>query len=331
VWYYDTLHAGLHLIWPLHILAGGTVLLFGRDAYHSTGDNVLREVDLAGTPVRETTVEAVNAQLASRGQQPIYAFHHDAIRLPNGDTAVLGETQKRVGKIDVMGDTIVVLDANFQVTWTWDIFAHLTPPARFGPGLTCNLTYPFTLCALPDQKAEDWTHANGLGWSAADGDLILSIRHLDTVLKIDYNNGRGSGNIVWRLGPGGSFRLNATGASPWFSHQHNAHLVDPTTMILFDNGNGRCLRPGVKNCDSRGQVIALDTQHHVATLVLNADLGTFRQALGSAQKLPNGNFFFGGGFPSSRDTEVRPDGTRVYELITAGAEYRAYRLTALSS
>lgn len=67
VWYYDTLHSGLRHVWPLHILTGGTVLLTGRDAYRG-GDDVLREVDLARTPVRETSIDAVNVQLVSRGQ-----------------------------------------------------------------------------------------------------------------------------------------------------------------------------------------------------------------------------------------------------------------------
>jgi hypothetical protein len=51
----------------------------------------------------------------------------------------------------------------------------------------------------------------------------------------------------------------------------------------------------------------------------------------SAQALPNGNLTFAGGFaPPSKEVEVRPDGTKVYELDSAVAVYRAYRLTGLS-
>jgi arylsulfate sulfotransferase len=330
VWYYDTLHSGLALVWPLHILPGGTVLLFGRDQYRTDGDDVLREVDLAGDPVRETNIDAVNAQLIKRGQDIIYAFHHDAIRLPNGDTAVIGEIQRRVGKIDVMSDLVIVLDSNLQVVWTWNAFDHMTPLTHYPPDLTCNITYPLTLCNLPDALSEDWTHANGLGWSPEDDDLTVSIRHLDWVLKIDYRNGKGNGNIVWRLGKGGNFIIKSSDPYPWFSHQHNAYLVDPTTMVLFDNGNTRCLRPGVKTCDSRGQELKLDEGDHVATVLANDDLGSFRQALGSAQRLANGNLFFAGGFPVSRESEFTAAGKLVYELDTAGAEYRDYRLAGLS-
>lgn len=330
MWYYDTLHSGLTMVWPLHILPGGTILLFGRDRYRTTGDDVLREIDLAGDVVRETNIDAVNVQLAHRGQQSIYAFHHDAIRLPNGDTAVLGETEKLVGGQNVMSDMIVVLDANFQVVWTWDMFSHLTPSSTFPSGQTCKITYPLTLCAVPNQQAEDWTHANGLGWSPEDNDLTLSIRHLDWVIKIDYNNGHGSGNIVWRLGKGGDFTIKSSDPSPWFSHQHNAYLIDATTMVLFDNGNGRCLRPGVKGCDSRGEELKLDEKHHTVTPLLIVDMGSFRQALGSGQKLSNGNLFFAGGFPASHEIEFRPNGTPVYELDSPLPEYRDYRLASLS-
>ena len=34
--------------------------------------------DLAGNPVRETNLAAVNAQLAALGHETIYGFHHDA-------------------------------------------------------------------------------------------------------------------------------------------------------------------------------------------------------------------------------------------------------------
>jgi len=332
MWYYDTLRSGLTMVWPLHMVAGGAFLMFGRDAYRKTGNDVLREVDLAGDTLRETSIDAVNPQLVARGRQVIYAFHHDALRLPNGDTAVLGETQKRVGGRNVMGDMIIVLDADFQVAWTWDIFDHLTPGPTFPPNQICRLSYPNTLCALPNADAEDWTHSNALGWSPADDDLTLSIRHLDLVLKIDYRAGRGNGAVVWKLGKDADFTLKSANPYPWFSHQHNVYYVNNTTLVLFDNGNSRCLRPGVKlaTCHSRGQELALDERTRTATLRLNADLGGFRQALGSAQLLTNGDLLFGGGFPTSAIVEFHPDGTPVYEMDTTTPEYRDYRLGSLS-
>ena len=329
VWYYDSLHSGLQAIWPVHI-QGGTVLLFGRSPYHKTGDDVFREVDLAGDIVRETNVDIVNAQLAHLGHQPVYMFHHDALRLPDGSTALLGASQKTLNGHDVMGDQIIVLDSNLQVRWAWNPFDHLTPPANFPPHTaTCINTGP-TLCALPDPKALDWTHANGLGWSSADNDLTLSFRNLSWMVKIDYRNGRGNGSVVWRLGSGGDFSILSSDPHPWFSHPHNVYFINADTVIAFDNSNDRCQDLKLGGCQSRGQAYRLDEKHHTATLVLNASLGSFWQALGSAQVLPNGDFTFAGGFaPPSREVEVRPNGSKVFELDSPLAEYRAYRLKDL--
>ncbi|HXT36670.1 MAG TPA: aryl-sulfate sulfotransferase, partial [Chloroflexota bacterium] len=137
--------------------------------------------------------------------------------------------------------------------------------------------------------------------------------------------------VVWSLGKGGDFTIQSSDPYPWFSKQHNANYVSPTVLTVFDDGNVRCNEGKVKGCQSRGQVYKLDEQHHTATLLLNVTLGQFWQALGSAQKLPNGNYSFTGGFSSpSRETEVTLKGTKVFELDTAIAEYRSYQHTGMS-
>jgi hypothetical protein len=329
LWYYDTLHSGLTVVWPVRMLPN-TTLILGNDGYHKTGDDVLREVDLAGNPVGETNVDAINAQLAARGQEPIYMFHHDAMRLPDGDTAVLGATQKKFNGHDVMSDMVVVLDNNWQVVWSWDTFAHFTPPATWPAGQATCLSTGADLCGLPDPKAIDWTHGNALDWSTSDSNLLVSFRLLSMVIKINYQNGHGNGTVIWRLGQGYDFRLAASDPQPWFTYQHNPTYVSATDIVVFDDGNLRCQNGKVKGCQSRGQEYSLDEQHHTATLIFSANLGTVWQALGSAQRLPNANLTFAGGYlPPSKEVEFASSGTKVYELDTAVAVYRAYWLTAL--
>ena len=112
------------------------------------------------------------------------------------------------------------------------------------------------------------------------------------------------------------------------------HYVDPTTLVVFDNGNVR--RAQSDDADSRGQVLTLNEQTRDADLILNADLGNYSVALGSAQKLPNGNYVFTSGFqqPNPPNTfgqsiEVLPDGTTTYVLQISGVEYRSYRMANL--
>jgi hypothetical protein len=340
VWYFDNLHSGLGLtdsIVGCSLVPGGSLLLLGRDGYATNGNqNVLREIDLAGDPLRETNLAAVNAQLTALGHDVIYGFHHDAQRLPNGQTVVLGSTKRTVdinGTPTVYrGDMIVVLDENLQVAWAWDAFDHLD--VNRGPvlGEICHPGDPG--CEDLGTDYVDWTHSNAVGWSPADGNLTLSVRHQDWVIKIDYRNGAGDGHIIWRLGTDGDFTADSTDPHPWFSHQHDARYVDDTTLVLFDNGNTR--RAGDPTADSRGQVWTLDEETMTATPVLNADLGVYSGALGAAERLPNGNYHFLAGRlgpPQSffgQSIEVLPDGTQVYVLEKdGGAEYRSSRMRTL--
>ena len=322
-WYFDQV-ANNFPSYAVNMVPGGTVLLQGGTVLGGADATGLREVDLAGDLVRQTNVNAVNAELTAMGVNNITYFTHDAVRLPNGDTAVLALDQK---VIDVngtpttyLGDEVLVLDKNFQVSWAWDAFDWLStsrlPTLGEGPG--------------------DWLHANSVNWSPEDDDLIVSLRAQDWVLKIDYDNGSGDGHIVWTLGADGSFTVIAPPGtqSPWFSHQHDATYINDTTIILFDDGNGRA----ATNPDaySRGQEWVLNEQNMTATLVVNADLGNYSAALGSAQMLPNGNLDFNSGFLGTApdnfgdSIEILPDGTITYvQTMSPGLEYRSYFMSTL--
>jgi arylsulfate sulfotransferase len=344
VWYYDVSQSGFTRTFPgQSLVPGGTVLILGVDRYApallpGTLD-VLREIDLAGDSVRETNVDAVNAQLTTLGHNPIYSFTHDVTRLPNGGTAVIGLTERTVNingtPTDFVGMTIIVLDEDFQVAWAWDAFDHLD--VNRGPILgEILLSGGADQLALstPRLPALDWVHINAVSWSPADGNLVVSVRNQDWVLKIDYENG-GDGHVIWKLGQDGNFSLNnpTDDPNPWFSHQHNAHYIDDTTLVLFDNGDTR--RASDPNADSRGQVWTLDEQTMTATLVYNADLGNYSSALGAAQRLSNGNYSFTSGFQGAppnifgQSIEVRPDGSKVYVLQVARTLYRSFRVRTL--
>jgi 3-phytase/alkaline phosphatase D len=342
VWYYDVSQSGFTLTFPgQSLVPGGTVLLLGTDRYAqfpALTRDVLREIDLAGNPLRETNIDAVNVQLAALGNDIIYSFNHDVQRLPNGETAVSGLTERTVNingtPTDYVGMMIVVLDEDFRVAWAWDAFDHLDVNRGpvLGEVLQPGSTQP--TAAVPRLPAVDWLHLNAVSWSPEDGNLVLSLRHQDWVIKVDYGNGAGDGHVIWRLGQGGDFTVNSTDPNPWFSHQHNAHYVDDTTLIRCDNGNTRYASD--PTADSRGQVWTLDEQTMTATLVVNADLGSYSGALGAAQRLPNGNYSFTLGeqgpeppTPPGQSIEVRPDGTRVYDLEVNRPEYRSFRMRTL--
>jgi arylsulfate sulfotransferase len=326
-WYYDPTVNSFYG-YGVNLVPGGTIYMLGGTSIGGAGGyDTLRQIDLLGDLLRETNINAVNAQLANmidpitgETYDPIFNFSHDALTLPNGDTAVIAGT-KRV--IDINGtpttytsDDVIVLDQNFQVKWVWDALDWLDP----------------TRLPTDGEGPSDFTHANSISWSPANGNLLVSLRAQDWVLEINYDNGAGDGNIVWRLGAGGSFTLtnNPSDSSLWFSHQHDVQFINDNTITVFDDGNTRHMTD--PNADSRGQEYVLNEQKMTATLVVNADLGNYSSALGAAQVLSNGNLDFTSGFlagPAGQSIEVSPDGTINYVQQQSGIEYRSYFMSNL--
>ena len=163
-WYYDPM-ANNFPGYALNLEPDGIVTMLGGTAVGVAGGfDTAREVDLAGDTLRETNINAVNAELAKLGQPSIIDFDHEVTLLPNGDMAVLATTQKIVTHkghpTKYNGDMVLVLDQNFQVAWVWNAFNWLST-SRLG---------------TDGEGPLDWLHGNSIGYSPADGDLIVSLR-----------------------------------------------------------------------------------------------------------------------------------------------------------
>ena len=102
--------------------------------------------------------------------------------------------------VDIIGDMVLVLDHNLQLVWAWDSFAH----EDINRAATLNdQAVPF----IPAFTiANDWLHTN-FAQGTADGNIILSQRSQDLVIKINYANGAGDGSVIWRMGAGVDFTL----------------------------------------------------------------------------------------------------------------------------
>jgi len=299
-------------------------------------NQLLREVDLAGNTLHETNVTRVAEQLVKMGYPGIESFHHDAIRLANGHTITLAATERMFPagtqgsptNVNILGDMVVDLDANLQVAWAWNPYGHLNVNRAAILGETCTPAAPgcppFYLSAV----ANDWMHTNSVNYSPADGHLTISMRHQDWAVKIDYANGAGTGNVLWRLGVGGDFTPISADPYPFFSHQHDAgyELGGSTIYSVYDNGNTRVAQTGSGN--TRGQVWRLDEAALTATLLQNADLGVYSFAVGNGHRLANGNYFYHSGLVAgkSQATEVYPGGAINFIKELAAISYRSYRL-----
>jgi hypothetical protein len=131
------------------------------------------------------------------------------------------------------------------------------------------------------------------------------MRHQNWIIKIDYQDGTGTGNILWRLGYQGDFTLvGGTDPTDWFYAQHGMNYFSPNTtgvfeLGTFDNGNDRQFPAGV-TCGTAGApacfystvpVLQLDETAMTATMISHyippASMYSFFG--GQADLLPDGN------------------------------------------
>src|SRR5581483_1191845 len=321
---------------------------------------VLRELDLAGNSIRETNIGRVAEQLErfgihsdckKGGKECVSGFHHEAIRLPNGHTlAVAGlermmpaGTQGSKEPVDVLGDIVVDLDEEFQVAGMWNGFDHLDikraslEDAKCKEGAGSGGCPAIFLAA----QANGWTHSNSLNYIPSSGDFLISMPEQNWVLKIDWKDGKGTGNILWRLGENGDFKAIADDPQPWFSYQHDAGFepVGSNILSILDDGHERFKKNPKVN--TSGQVWKLDEEARTVPLLHNADLGVYAVAVGSAQTLKNGGHTFEAGFiprqgsdPSvyGRTVETDADGKVAFAMDVQGiVVYRSFRVDDMYS
>lgn len=309
----------------------------------------LQEVDLACNVVRDVSMAQVNESLQANGYDftippPLgltggNPFHHDVLVLPNGHWIGLCEIAKNFtdlpgypGTTQVVGDALVDIDPNGNVVWVWSSFDHLDVNR-----------YPYF--GLPD-----WTHSNALVYTA-DGNLLLSMRNQSWILKIDYANGMGSGNLLWKLGQDGDFTLLGGDPSQWFYAQHYPNILSvngsQTTLAVYDDGNLRIGSDGqpcgppvppAPDCYSRATIFQIDESTNIASLQWQYLPGFFSYWGGSIDVLSNGDVEFDSSAPSnfagSEIIEVTPTGSAqvVWQMNIVGAGagvYRGYRVPSL--
>lgn len=213
-----------------------------------------------------------------------------------------------------------------------------------------NLCGPvFLLSSGTAPSSNQWLHGNSLYYMPSSGDILFSMRSQDWLVKIDYNNGTGTGNVLWRMGRHGDFTFNNTNNDPWpwFSGQHDATYANNGAgpLTIFDDGNTRRANAPIglggtsacnSYCASRGMALTVDETNMVVTPVLSEYLGYNARAYGSAQLLSNGNYYFDAGIVGLEygyGLEVQPTKGTIGGNITYTDQgpplYRSYRMVNL--
>jgi hypothetical protein len=184
-------------------------------------------------------------------------------------------------------------------------------------------------------------------YSKDDGNLLVSMRHQNWVLKVKYADGAGDGSVLWRLGQGGDFTLEGgTDPTDWSYAQHNPTFFSAATsgnfsLGLMDNGDDRqlpagqvCNTPGAPPCYySTIPVYQIDESAKTAKLTFHPIVG-YSFFGGSTEQLANGNAHYDlcGLGPNSGIYEVTQESTpkTVWSMQVQGSNvYRAERLPSL--
>jgi hypothetical protein len=320
---------------PVKMLPNGHFLINFSAGTVDGLNSVIQEVDLSGAVIWQMTAADLNAALATATcagcNITVVGTHHDFVFLPNGHLIVLAATQRDISGTTVTGDVIIDLDENHQPVWLWNEFDHLDVTRQ-------PMAFP------------DWTHTNAILYSADDGNLIISIRHQNWLVKVDYANGTGAGDILWKLGYQGDFTLvGGTDPVDWFYAQHGPSFVTTNTtgkfsLVLFDNGDDRVFSPGVI-CGNTGeppclystvQILQIDETAMTATFTFHPTAPSYSFFGGNAEVLANGNVEFcesaglagaaGVVYEVTQDSNAQP----VWQMQTTGLfAYRGQRIPSL--
>jgi hypothetical protein len=350
IWTYSYTHTSADLIQGVQLMPDGNMLMLisylsSMTATQSAGIyNEIREVDLAGNTVRSITMDQLNQSLATSNlrdaQGNLYqlkSFHHSVLPLPNGHWVLLADYWKNYSNLTglsgtrtVIGDALVDVDQNSKPDWVWSAFDHLDVNRH-------PMNFP------------DWTHSNDMLYSSDDHNLLLSIRHQNWIIKINFLDGAGSGAVMWRLGEGGDFKLvGATDPTDWFYAQHGMSYFTPNTTGVFrlglmDNGNDRilpsgqvfCQPPMPSQCYSTMPLLEINEGNMTATMITHykPPPSYYSPFGGNVDLLANNDIHVNFCAPSSGATvqELDPQTLKpVWQSTTPGAyQFRVSRLGSM--
>ncbi|MCH7548671.1 MAG: aryl-sulfate sulfotransferase [Candidatus Krumholzibacteriota bacterium] len=273
----------------------------GRLSYFVIGPNYYYLMDNTYEVVDSITTQGYPADI------------HDLQILPNGHSLIMAHDDQPMDMSQIVegGDpeAIVIglivqeldVDKNLVFEWrSWDHFDILD---------ATHLDYTASRI--------DYVHVNSIELDH-DGHILISNRHMDEITKIN----RDTGEIIWRMG-GKNNEFTLINDTIWFSHQHSCRRQPNGTITLHDNGNFNT------PSESRAVEYEVDEVNKTITLVWEyrndpAILGT---AMGSQQRLSNGSVLISWGNTNPNATEIRPDGSKVFEMtFPAGVvTYRGFR------
>ena len=209
------------------------------------------------------------------------AVHHDVTKY-NGKIHALFADEYTFGGETWILDGVYVFEGEALIA-EWSLFgvadfSDWTPPGAGYWGLEFDL-------------GVDISHANGIMVNE-DGSIVLSLRHLHTVMEIEGSESPAFGEVHWSVvgQPTDGVPIESTYTPTSLAHlmpvdfsvQHHASITQDGTLIFLDNREN----PTV---NSRVVEWRLDPAAGIADLIQEYDTGEWCVVQGGVYELPSGN------------------------------------------
>ena len=245
--------------------------------WHGRGESAIKELPSNGTELVEVDW---NGNEIWRYDDPY--LNHDFKLLDNGNILLLRYcdipeniqksikggvpgTEAENGKI--YGVSIHEITRKKEIVWEWYNYEHLS--------LEKDMEDPL-------DPRNVWGYTNSID-VFPNGDPLISIRHFNTIARIDKK----SGDIIWRWGP-----------EHLVGHPHSANVLENKNVLLFDNGLHRKPfkkgdPPDAGSALEASRIIELNPEtDEIEWYWIDPRHLIYTSICGSAQRLPNNNTMF---------------------------------------
>lgn len=317
-------------------LNNGNLLYLTKESNDADTYNVLLETDYLGKIYKRydfSSSSAANDTGKTEGEMTV--VHHDGIELPNGNLLLTVNDGSKY-----IEDTMIELNRETgEIEKTMDL-KDLLPESFYEE---------YDSTSREDGKI-DWFHQNSIEYDQADNSIIISGRHQDTIMKIDYE----TDEILWIMGDSSGWPEEyqayfLTGDVKASGGQHAAIVLPDqdndaaTTDILYYDNNISVTRGDEAESEKYSEARQVRINEEEMTIEevwsFGEDLGTdyYTKIIGSARYLSRtGNRLVNFGYRDEGETssimEVTEDGETVFnvdltDFPTSAWAYRAERFS----
>lgn len=317
-------------------LTNGNLLYLTKESNDADTYNVLLETDYLGKIYHRydfSSSSAANDTGKSEGEMTV--IHHDGNELPSGNFLLTVNDGS-----NYIEDTMIELNRETgEIEKTIDL-KDILPEAFYED---------YDSTSREDGKV-DWFHQNSVEYDEADNSIIISGRHQDTIMKIDYD----TSEIKWIMGDSSGWPENyqkyfLNGEVKASGGQHAAIVLpdqddnDETTDILYYDNNISVTRGDEETSEKYSearQVRINDAEMTIEEVwTFGEELGEdyYTKIIGSARYLSNtGNRLVNFGYRDEGQTssimEVTEEGETVLnvdltDFSTSAWAYRAERFS----